>query len=75
MKEILIIRAIKKYHDDSNCPSSQRYGWYLQADNGDLPEEGYTYSSRQEAYKACRAMYNNKTWKGKKINSGYKIEI
>jgi hypothetical protein len=60
----LIVRAIKV---DG--------GYTLEADNGNRPTEGRVVATKRKAYEECEAMYNNDTWQGKKIASGYRIII
>jgi hypothetical protein len=64
MNRYLIVRAVKKDN-----------GYTLQDDMGNYPTEGRVVSNRSKAYIDCDAMYNNDTWQGKKINSGYRIMI
>lgn len=64
VKSTLIIKAVK-YRD----------GYILVANNGDKPTENYVYRTKSEAYSACDKMYNNRTWRGKKVSSGYQIYI
>ena len=60
----LLIRAIKVQE-----------GWTPEAANGDMPTEGRAVSTRREAYAECDAMYNNATWRGRKVKGGYRIDI
>jgi hypothetical protein len=60
----LVIRAIKV-----------EGGYTLLLDNGDYPTEKRVVSSKVKAYRDCDAMYNNGTWHGLKLHSGYEITI
>jgi PHP family Zn ribbon phosphoesterase len=64
MGKTLIIKAVKKEN-----------GYTLIANNGDQPTEGRVVSTREKAYAECDAMYNNATWQGCKVKSGYRIVI
>lgn len=73
----LRLRIVKKYISDvemSDCPGTKQYGWVIVADNGDLPEEGDSHPTREEARKALYAMYDNTTW-GLTTGRGYYINI
>lgn len=54
---------------------NQNGKWIMIADNGELPQEGREHDSKSSVYADCDAMYNNATWQGKKVKSGYKIVI
>lgn len=60
----LLIRAIKV-----------EGGWTLEANNGDMPTEGRTVSTRKQAYAECDAMYGNPAWRGRKVKGGYRIDV
>lgn len=39
-------------------------------------ERAYQYETRKEAYEACYQMWpENSTWKGKRVDGGYSIEV
>ena len=50
-------------------------GYIMRAANGELPQEGRVHTSRQSVYADCELMYNNSTWVGHKVHSGYQITI
>ena len=51
-------------------------GYIGQAENGELIAEGYIYKTKKEVYEACEQIYpNNSTWQGKKVKSGYYINV
>jgi len=64
MSKNLIIKAVKFEN-----------GFKLIANNGDEPCEGRLFDTRKKAYEACDFMYNNLTWQGRKVKSGYRIKI
>lgn len=65
-KTTMIIKAVQ--NDDGK--------YYLLAENGDKPQEGYAYATKTEAYAAAASIYPaNSEWHGRKLASGYRIEI
>jgi hypothetical protein len=51
-------------------------GYYLKADNGELPEEGYRHGTRQGAYAAAMALYpDGGVWDPKPNMRGITITI
>lgn len=65
-KMTLLIKAIP----------SKKGGYYLKAENGELPEEGYCHRTRAEAYKVASKLWpSNSSWHGKKVSGGYRIKI
>jgi len=50
-------------------------GYYIQAEPGELPEEGRLHETRAKAIDALYAMYDNDTWHLRHHNGIYTINI
>lgn len=65
-RKTMLIKAVRK--DNGK--------WIMQAENGDLPQEGFENDTRQQVYTACFQMYpTNSVWEGHKTVQGYRITI
>lgn len=50
-------------------------GYVMQAENGEYPQKKLLHKNRQSVYADCQKLYNNITWQGRKVHSGYMIYV
>ena len=63
-KKIRVMIKKRKLNDlSSNCPVAAAHDWYIICSNGELPEEGFGYATKEDAKMALLAMYDNAIWK------------